>query len=51
MDIDPFWKKHVHLSWKEQTFQEDFDEALDKLSSINVGGNQQHLNAIWIENS
>ena len=24
-------------------FSEDFDEALDKLSSINVGGNQQHL--------
>ena len=24
-------------------FSEDFDEALDKLSSINVGSNQQHL--------
>ena len=24
-------------------FSEDFDEALDKLSSINVGGTQQHL--------
>jgi predicted DNA-binding transcriptional regulator YafY len=24
-------------------FSEDFDEALDKLSSINLGGNQQHL--------
>ena len=48
MDIDSLWTKHVHLL-EGTNFSEDFDEALDKLSSINVGSNQQHLTRTWIE--